>query len=47
MIARITLAGYATKEILLSQGPMSWIALNGRHNGDYWLLKTDKSTTLT
>jgi hypothetical protein len=47
MIARITLAGYATKEILLSQGPMSWIALNGRHHGDYWLLKTDKSTTLT
>jgi len=42
MVARISLEGYATKEILLSQGPMSWIALNGRHHGEYWLLKTDK-----
>jgi S1-C subfamily serine protease len=42
MVARITLAGYATKEILLSQGPMTWIGLNGRHHGDYWLLKADR-----
>ena len=41
MIARITLAGYATKEIPLSQGPMEWIGLNGRHHGEYWLLKTN------
>ena len=41
MVARITLAGYATKEILLSQGPMTWIGLNGRHHGEYWLLKAD------
>jgi hypothetical protein len=41
MVTRITLAGYATKEILLSQGPMTWIGLNGRHHGEYWLLKAD------
>ena len=41
IVARITLAGYATKEILLSQGPMNWIGLNGRHHGEYWLLKSD------
>src|SRR4051812_40177045 len=41
IVARITLSGYATKEILLSQGPMNWIGLNGRHHGEYWLLKSD------
>ena len=41
MVTRITLAGYATKEILLSQGRMTWIGLNGRHHGEYWPLKAD------
>lgn len=41
MVARISLAGYATKEILLTEGPMEWIALNGRNHGQYWLLKAD------
>jgi S1-C subfamily serine protease len=41
MVARISLAGYATKEIALTQGPMNWISLNGRNRGEYWLLKSD------
>ena len=41
MIARISLAGYATKELKLTEGPMNWISLNGHNRGEYWLLKTD------
>ena len=41
MVARISLAGYATKEIRLTDGPMNWISLNGRNRGEYWLLKSD------
>lgn len=41
LVARISLAGYATKEIRLTDGPMNWISLNGRNHGEYWLLKSD------
>jgi S1-C subfamily serine protease len=41
MVARVTMAGYATKEILLTEGPMNWVGLNGRNHGEYWLLKSD------
>lgn len=41
LIARLSLPGYATAEITLTEGPMEWISLNGRSHGDYWLLKSD------
>jgi S1-C subfamily serine protease len=41
MVARISLAGYATKELQLTDGPMNWISFNGRNHGEYWLLKSD------
>jgi hypothetical protein len=41
MVARISLPGYATKEIPLTDGPMNWISLNGRNRGEYWLFKSD------
>lgn len=41
MIARITLDGFAAKEIQLTDGPMNWISIKGHNHGDYWLLKTD------
>ncbi len=41
MIARVSLAGYVTKEIKMTEGPMNWISLNGRNRGEYWLLKSD------
>jgi S1-C subfamily serine protease len=41
MVARISLAGYATKELTLTEGPMNWISLNGRNRGEYWLFKSD------
>ena len=41
LVARISLAGYATKELTLTEGPLNWISLNGRSHGEYWLLKSD------
>lgn len=41
LVARVILAGYATREIPLSEGPADWISLNGRNHGEYWLLKTN------
>lgn len=41
LVARISLAGYATKELTLTDGPQNWISLNGRSRGEYWLLKAD------
>jgi S1-C subfamily serine protease len=39
MIARISLSGYTTKEIQMTEGPMNWISLKGHNHGEYWLLK--------
>jgi serine protease Do len=41
MVLRVSLDGYTTKEIVMTEGPMRWVALNGTDHGDYWLLKTD------
>ena len=40
MVARISLSGYSTRELTLTEGPMEWVSLNGRNHGDYWLLKS-------
>jgi len=40
VVARISLTGYASKEIKLTEGPMNWISLNGRNRGEYWLFKS-------
>jgi S1-C subfamily serine protease len=39
MLARISLAGYATMEVQMTEGPMAWVSLKGHSHGDYWLLK--------
>ncbi|HKV26227.1 MAG TPA: trypsin-like peptidase domain-containing protein [Candidatus Acidoferrum sp.] len=41
MIARVTLAGYAPKEIRMTDGPMNWVSLNGRNHGEFWLFKAN------
>jgi hypothetical protein len=38
-LARISLSGYVTKEIQLTDGPMNWVSLKGHNHGEYWLLK--------
>jgi hypothetical protein len=40
LIVRISLPGHATREIALTEGPMDWIDLHGRHHGQYWLIKS-------
>jgi hypothetical protein len=36
MVARLTLEGYAAKEIQLTEGPMSWVStLKGHNHGAY------------
>ncbi len=40
MLARVSLLGYATHEITLTEGPMEWIDLHGRNHGQYWTFKT-------
>jgi serine protease Do len=40
MIARVSLTGYATHEIVLTEGPMEWIDLHGHNHGQYWTLKS-------
>jgi hypothetical protein len=42
MVVRLTLEGYAAKEIQLTEGPMIWVStLKGHNDGNYWLIKTD------
>jgi serine protease Do len=41
LVLRVSMDGYASKEILMTEGPMRWVALNGVDHGEYWLLKTD------
>ena len=41
MVARVSFAGFVTQEIQLTEGPMDWIDLHGRHHGQYWLFKSD------
>jgi hypothetical protein len=41
-LARISLNGYATKELPLCLGPMNWVGLNGRNHGEYWPLKPNE-----
>jgi PEGA domain len=40
MVARISLSGYSTKELTLTEGPMLWVFLYGRVRAEYWPLKS-------
>jgi S1-C subfamily serine protease len=39
MVARVSLSGYATHEIQLTEGPTQWLDLRSHNHGDYWLFK--------
>src|SRR5258708_34383793 len=39
MVARISLTGYTTKEVQMTEGPINWVSLKGHEHGKYWLLK--------
>ena len=38
---RISLAGYTTKELLITDGPMNWVSLKGHNHGEYWLITSN------
>jgi hypothetical protein len=41
MVLRISMEGYATQQTNLTEGPLEWIAITGRHEGTYFLLKSN------
>ena len=38
---RISKEGYLAQQITLTNGPFEWVAVTGRHRGNYFLLKAD------
>jgi hypothetical protein len=42
MVVRISKEGYLTERITLTDGPFEWVAVNGRHRGNYFLLKSHR-----
>jgi hypothetical protein len=38
---RISKDGYSTQQIPLTEGPFEWVAVTGKHHGNYFLLKSD------
>jgi S1-C subfamily serine protease len=40
LVARITLEGYAAKEILLTEGPREWVSASGHKRFQYFLFRT-------
>lgn len=48
IVVRISLDGYASQEMTITEGPFAWHSFNGTSGGDYWLLKSDHfDVTLT
>lgn len=41
LAARLSLPGYSTKEIALTEGPLEWIGVRGVKHGEYWLFKSN------
>jgi hypothetical protein len=41
MILRVSKDGYASQQITITDGPLEWVALNGRHHGNYFVLRSD------
>lgn len=42
MIVKISLDGYLSEQLTLTQGPFEWVAISGRHHGSYFLLKSSR-----
>jgi hypothetical protein len=37
---RVSKEGYLTQQVTLTEGPYEWVSVNGRHHGNYFLLKS-------
>ena len=44
MNVKVSLDGYVTERVTLTEGPFEWISFNGRHHGSYFLLKSSHFT---
>ena len=42
MILRVSMDGYGSEQINMTEGPYEWTAMTGRREGTYFLLKSDK-----
>jgi hypothetical protein len=42
MLLHIYKDGFASQKVALTSGPFEWVAVNGRHHGKYFLLKSDR-----
>jgi hypothetical protein len=42
MTVKVSKDGYLTERLTLTQGPYEWVAVNGRHHGNYFLLKSGR-----
>jgi PEGA domain-containing protein len=41
MTLRISMDGYLPQQVTLTQGPFEWVAVTGRHRGNYFLLRSN------
>jgi hypothetical protein len=41
MTLRVSLDGYAAQQIIITDGPFEWLSVNGKHHGNYFVLKSD------
>jgi hypothetical protein len=41
LVLKITKDGYAEQQLTLTEGPYEWVSVNGKHHGNYFLLKSD------
>lgn len=42
LTVEVSMEGYSTKRVTLTEGPYEWISVNGRHHGNYFLLKSGR-----
>ncbi len=42
MTVKVSMSGYLTEQKTLTEGPFEWVAVNGRHHGNYFLLKSGR-----
>jgi PEGA domain len=40
MVLRISKDGYLPQQLIMTRGPLAWMSINGRHHGNYFLLKS-------
>lgn len=41
LVVLVSMNGYLSQQITMTEGPFEWVAVNGRHHGDYFLLKSE------